>query len=200
MRSVGNVERALELYGDAVMGLACALLRSEADAFDVTQETFARYFTSDKVFKNEHHEKNWLLKVAGNLCRDELRKARRRHERPVGLSIEKTSAAITDSKHPQAFGSMITANPAVASPAAAHYEPTPDFDEDHTVWEYVGRLSPSLRQMIHLRYAEELDIDEIADILEMTKVNVRVSLHRARKQLREMMESREDGQKGEGNA
>lgn len=178
MRSARDVECALERYGDSAMGLACGLLRSEADAFDVTQETFTRYFTSDAVFESDRHEKNWLLKVAGNLCRDELRKARRRYEFPSGVDVAEVPAA---------------------SPALAYYEVPPDFSEDHTVWECVGRLPPLLRQMVHLRYVEELDTSEIADMLKTTEVNVRVSLHRARKRLREMTESREDERKGEGN-
>ena len=44
------------------------------------QETFLRAFSWDKPFQSEEHEKAWLIVTASNLCKDALKRARRRDE------------------------------------------------------------------------------------------------------------------------
>ncbi len=49
-----------------------------ADTEDAVQETFLRLIRSGKVFRDEDHEKAWLIVTAKNVCRDELKRARRK--------------------------------------------------------------------------------------------------------------------------
>ena len=46
----------------------------------MVQETFLRAFSWDKPFQSEEHEKAWLIVTASNLCKDTLKRARRRDE------------------------------------------------------------------------------------------------------------------------
>ncbi len=50
------------------------------------------------------------------------------------------------------------------------------------------RLSPAYRQVVQMRYLDDLDIKEIAGIIGESENNVSVKLHRAVKQLREILE------------
>lgn len=50
------------------------------------------------------------------------------------------------------------------------------------------RLSPAYRQVVQMRYMDDLDIKEIAGIIGESENNVSVKLHRAVKQLREILE------------
>ena len=45
---------------------------------DAVQETFLRLVRRDKPFQDEAHEKAWLIAVARNVCRDELKRARQK--------------------------------------------------------------------------------------------------------------------------
>ena len=47
------------------------------DTEDAAQETFLRLAQSDEIFETEDNEKAWLIVTARNVCRDELRRARR---------------------------------------------------------------------------------------------------------------------------
>ena len=67
--SIQQLEEAYDAYGAAVYRLAIAFLGQRSDAEDVTQETFCRA----PSFSDQNHLKRWLLKVAANLCRNQLR-------------------------------------------------------------------------------------------------------------------------------
>ncbi len=73
-----NVEDALSRHGQRIMHLAWSYLHNRADAEDVLQEAMIRYMKSQQSFRDEEHEKAWLLRVAANLCKNILRS--RAHE------------------------------------------------------------------------------------------------------------------------
>lgn len=49
-----------------------------ADTEDAVQETFLRLIRSGKAFQDAEHEKAWLIVTAKNVCRDEVKRARRK--------------------------------------------------------------------------------------------------------------------------
>ena len=61
---------AMRAHGDAVYRLAFARCRNTADAEDIFQTTFLRFYASRTLFKNAEHEKAWLLRVCINACKD----------------------------------------------------------------------------------------------------------------------------------
>ena len=71
--SAQQLEEAYDAYGTAVYRLAMAFLGRRAGAEDVTQETFCRLLYRAPAFADENHRKRWLLQVAANLCRNQLR-------------------------------------------------------------------------------------------------------------------------------
>ena len=66
--SARQLEEAYDAYR-----LAMVYLGRPADAEDVTQETFVRLLCRAPAFADEEHRRRWLLRVAANLCRDQLR-------------------------------------------------------------------------------------------------------------------------------
>ena len=71
--SADEFETAYDTYSAAVYRLALVYLGRPADAEDVTQETFCRLLYRAPAFADENHRKRWLLQVAANLCRNQLR-------------------------------------------------------------------------------------------------------------------------------
>lgn len=71
--SARQLEEAYDACGAAVYRLALVYLRRPADAEDVTQEVFVRLLCRAPAFADEEHRRRWLLRVAANLCRDQLR-------------------------------------------------------------------------------------------------------------------------------
>ena len=71
--SAHQLEEAYDACGPAVYRLAMVYLGRQADAEDVTQEAFVRLLCRAPAFSNADHRRRWLLQVAANLCRDQLR-------------------------------------------------------------------------------------------------------------------------------
>ncbi|TDD46121.1 sigma-70 family RNA polymerase sigma factor [Nonomuraea terrae] len=71
--------------GRRLIGLAYRLLGSLADAEDVVQETYARWYAMSRRQQEAIESPGaWLTKVAGRICLDVLGSARARRERYVG--------------------------------------------------------------------------------------------------------------------
>ena len=59
-----------------ILQYCCYHLRHTQDGEDVTQETFARFFSSLDRYRHYGKAANYLYVIAGNLCRDFLRRRR----------------------------------------------------------------------------------------------------------------------------
>ena len=64
---------AFERFTDTVYRVAVHNTDSIADAEDVTQEVFLRLWQNSKHFRDEEHQKAWLIRVTINLCRNRTR-------------------------------------------------------------------------------------------------------------------------------
>ena len=74
------IEAFVRKYYPQILGYCCYHLRHRQDGEDVTQETFARFFASLDRYRHYGKAANYLYVIAGNLCRDHLR---RRQELPL---------------------------------------------------------------------------------------------------------------------
>lgn len=74
------IEAFVRKYYPQILGYCCYHLRHRQDGEDVTQETFARFFASLDRYRHYGKATNYLYVIAGNLCRDHLR---RRQELPL---------------------------------------------------------------------------------------------------------------------
>ena len=67
-------------YMDTVFRLAFSMLKSPADADDVTQNVLLSLYRTDYQFESDEHVRNWLMKVTVNECRKVWHRPFRRHE------------------------------------------------------------------------------------------------------------------------
>ncbi len=63
----------------------------------------------------------------------------------------------------------------------------PADDRAGELWDAVARLPEKLRTAVHLHYAEGYSTEEIAALLEVPAATVRTRLHRARRQLKDLL-------------
>jgi len=79
-----------------IHGLAYRVLGREEDARDVTQEAFLRAYRGLARFKGQARFSSWLYRIALNLCRDWMRRQRRRSERPMVEDFEPFEQTLVD--------------------------------------------------------------------------------------------------------
>lgn len=70
---VQQTERIFNDYGNSILRLAYSYLHSMGDAEEVLQETLIRFLKTNPVFENKSHEKAWLLRVASNLSKNQIK-------------------------------------------------------------------------------------------------------------------------------
>jgi len=64
----------------AVYRLCFAYMKNPADAEDAVSDTFYRMIRSGTVFESEEHAQAWLIRTAGNVCKNNLKHWWRRNE------------------------------------------------------------------------------------------------------------------------
>jgi len=62
-----------ERYVDDIYRLCFSFLKNQMDAEDAVQETFFRFYHTEKQFINETHAKAWLIVTASNYCKNLLK-------------------------------------------------------------------------------------------------------------------------------
>ena len=87
-KSAVGFDAAYAAYGPMVYRLAMVYLGNSADAEDVMQEAFIRLLYHAPAFADTEHEKRWLLRVAVNLCRNQLKGFWRKRAVTLDLDIE----------------------------------------------------------------------------------------------------------------
>ena len=146
-------------HGNAIFRMCCLHLRDIQLAEDATQETFLKAYRHLDSFRGACSEKTWLTGIAINVCRDFLRTAWLRR---VDRSVD------------------ISLLPECAQ--ADEYR-------DSTVLTQVMQLPPKLREVILLRYYQELSLKETADALHIGVSAVKARQKKAgdilRRQLKE---------------
>lgn len=142
-------------HSDAIFRYCYFQTSNREVALDLAQDTFIKTWVYLKDGQKVDNLKAFLYKVAKNLIIDYRRKKK-------SYSLE----AITDT------GVDFASDTEVAEEIAN------DFDKQFVVAQ-IQRLDPDHREILTMRYIDEMSIKEIADMLEETPNNVSVKIHRA---------------------
>ena len=77
MNNSNRLEELVTKHENTLYRTALAILGDVQEAEDAVQDAFLRYLEKRPEFKDENHEKAWLLKVTANLCKSALRTKKR---------------------------------------------------------------------------------------------------------------------------
>jgi RNA polymerase sigma-70 factor (ECF subfamily) len=158
-------EEILELHYRRVYRLIYRMVRDEADAADLTQETFIRVYKALPRLRIDGARAAWVRRIATNLCVDFMRRRR-------------TSMAALDTIE-QAQGEMTATRAEHGDPAHLFMES----ERARLVQRAVDSLPPDYRTVIVLHHLEDMRVDEIAETLGIPSGTVKSRLSRARQAL-----------------
>ena len=92
MNAIIDIEAVFRRHVKAVYRLCYSYFGNAADAEDAVQATFMKLVASPREFNDEEHEKAWLLACAANVCKDELKSARRKRAGEMPVDVPDGSA------------------------------------------------------------------------------------------------------------
>jgi len=155
----------------ALFAYVRGIVRNAEIAEDITQEAMLRAHRSVTALKGHNRFIPWLYMIATNVCRDHFRKnSRRREEAQESNSELLFPNDPRDDNAPRLDKVMECA------------------EMGECVQRYFAELSDSYRAVILLHDVEGMKNKEIADMLEISLDTAKIRLHRARKQLRNILE------------
>jgi len=150
------------------------LLVKDADAADtLTQECFLRAYQKRASFRGECAVSTWLLRIAVNLVRD--------HGKSRRVTFWRRLVGLDDGSEGEPSG------PHLVSPQASAERVLLAREDLQAVWNALATVSAQQRQIFLLRYAEEMSLPEIADILQLKVGSVKAQLFRATSKVKQVV-------------
>lgn len=162
-------------YWDQVETFFSLKLSGKEDAEDLAIATFSKAFDKLSTYNDSFAFSTWLLTIASNTLIDFFRKKEQKT-----MSIDRE----TDDEEKPAFNIVDTG-----------LDPEGNLirkQKNKEISRMVHRLKPHYRELIILRYLDELSYAEIADKLDMPLGSVKAKLFRARDLLMEILKSNEN--------
>ncbi len=142
-----------------------ALVRDPDLASNLTQDCFVRAYENRASFRGDSSVYTWLTRIAINLVRDNARNRRQGFWRRL---LQRGP----DEDHEE-VASRAADNRATAERLILARE------EVKKVWSVVETLSPQQREVFILRFAEEMQLEEIAQVVGIKVGTVKAHLSRA---------------------
>lgn len=161
---MARTDRALfellhEQYQPMVLQVCLGFVKGDSDlAKDLTQDVFINIWNALDTFKGASSYKTWIYRITVNSCLKHIRDVKDTNRVP----LEKLNSYPADEGHVKR-------------------------DANKNLYAAIGRLA-EVDRMIIMMVLDELEYDDIADVIGINPGNLRVKIHRIKKQLKEILE------------
>jgi RNA polymerase sigma-70 factor (ECF subfamily) len=161
-------------YQRPVFGLIVRMVRDRELAEDLSQEVFLKAYRALDSYDPRRKFSSWLFKIAHNATIDHLRR-----------SELQTVPLEGESEDDRGLSSVLE-DATTVSPERSLL----GTDLGRALAEAVMELRPAYREVILLRHREDLSYQEIAEVTGASLGTVKTNLHRARKELAQLLRDR----------
>lgn len=151
-----------------IFSIVAKFARDDDELDDISQEIFVKMYQGLNKYRGDAPFEHWLSKLAVNACYDMLRK-RQRDANKVPLETVEFSLSSPDSQDRQSR------------------------DAWYILRRAMTRLCPEDTMVITLLNLEEKSVREISDLTGWSESKVKVRAFRARKELKKILESSDEG-------
>lgn len=167
MKKINDIASLYNLYVDNLYTYALYLGFDKEAIMDAIHDVFCKLAADEKILRDVSNIKLYLFKSLKNRLYD-IFKARREY---VGLSI------IESEEMP--FDIHITIEDLLINREE-------QLQIERTIAEMLGRLTERQREIVYLRYIQECDYEQIAELLQISVHGCRKLLSKAMQKLRDM--------------
>jgi|TARA_A100001015_G_C14730475_1_gene609646 RNA polymerase sigma-70 factor (ECF subfamily) len=179
-------EKWVELYSDYLYGFAMSRLRDPEASADCVQDTFLAGIKALNRFDGSRDIKFWLRGIMRNKIVDQIRKTVKENK----VDIDSEDETLLESFWFR-FSGIATTNP-----EPWQFNPRKQYDNTE-FWvvfrECIDSVKNPARQAFVLRVLEDMTTEEVCKIMDITPNYLWVLLHRARQQLKELLEEKWTG-------
>ena len=155
-RDVQALEELFELFRDPVYKAAFFITRDRMLAEDVVQETFLKAYDKIEQLQDPSRVESWLIRIAMNKARDELRRRQRQPASLDGGPEPSADAEELPEAHLLAREQHLLINAAI------------------------DQLNPEYQDVIFLKYYRDYTTKRIAEVLQVPEGTVKTRLRKAR--------------------
>lgn len=166
MNTEQGARELFERYADMVYRIALSCGNSVHSAEDIVQEVFLRYLKKQPHFESGEHEKAWFIRVTVNCCKSLFSSAWNRRI----CHLEDVCAPEDIYRFQRADQFTL-----------------PLQTDEYDLYEALSSLQPKYRTVLYLRYYEEYQVQEIAELLGITPNLVSARLSRAKKLMKKKL-------------
>ena len=156
-------EQLVIAYRDQVFRLALRMCGNEADADEAAQEAFLSAWKALPNFRGDSQFSTWLYQLTSHAAIDLLRREKRQ------IAAEDITEV------------------SVSDPAPSPQQQAERSETRQAVRDAMGQLSPEYRQIVVLRFLQELSYEEIGAVLKLPPGTVKSRLNRAKAQLKDIL-------------
>lgn len=178
-RAVAGEEKAyaelLSRYRDSIYFMLLKMVNNKSDAEDLTIEAFGKAFKNIKQYSPNFAFSTWLFKIASNNGIDFLRK-----RKGFIVSIDGDENNKEDSKPMTVCDDGLDPSETMVNAQKIEH-----------VRAVVQKLKPRYRELVELRYFQELSYEEIAEKLNLPLGTVKAQLFRSRELLYNILKNTE---------
>jgi RNA polymerase sigma-70 factor, ECF subfamily len=160
-------ESLVDHYAEDMYNLALRIVDHPEEAEDLVQEAFVRAWRGLSTFRGDARFSTWLYRIVVNLCYNRLPRLKREL---AALAPDDAALHMPDTVS-DAPAQLISAELV----AVIHQE--------------IHNLPSNYRLLITLRHLQEMSYNEIADVTELPLGTVKTGIFRARRLLRDALES-----------
>lgn len=164
-------------YERRVFALVLRMLGRREEAEDLSQEVFVQVFKAIDQFRGESKLSTWIYRIAVNLCKNRTKYLTRRH-----------AGAQDDLDAMLEHAPLSAAKGVSVGDVARPDELVMGMQLERIVKVAIAQVEPDFREVLVLRDVEDLSYEEIAAITGLADGTVKSRIHRARAQLRALVE------------
>lgn len=165
----------MEYYRESLYLMMLKMVNNPYDAEDLTIEAFGKAFRNLSQYTNTSAFSTWLFRIAANNCIDFLRKKR-------------LNLVMIDQTYENEEGEVASIE--LSDDNFNPEEKLCDKEDKESIRNVISKLKPHYRELIELRYFEELSYEEIAIKLQMPLGTIKAKLFRARNMLQVIMKDK----------
>lgn len=168
-------DELISSHQNMVFSFIYRLLGNRDDSSDITQEVFIKFYNNIDKFKGECSLKTWLLRISSNEVKNFWKSKMAKNK--------KNTTSINDHEDDDTpLETYIPANSPSPRELASEKELVNNLEDQ------MMKLNEEFREVLILRFNEDLSYDEIASVLKTNIGTVKSRIARAREELKKLME------------